>query len=857
MAPPRPAAVEAGPPRRGLLLLGIVVPMMLGIGFALAALWEIGRQLDSARSAQSDNMTWTVAQLEVDLLVHVVALERAAAAVSAGDAAPGLAPALAEVRRSFDVLYSRAVILDRRSRLHEGPDTTGFEARLMRRMADLAAQVDQPDADLAQDLPALRRAMDGLRPMARDYVLSTLQDYLSQGDRRRAELRDLLHGFVGGGVVLLVFLSSAVWLILILFRAERRRAIQGERVSSNLRSTIEASLDAMIVADADGRVLHYNTAAARIFGRDRAAVAACPLWRAGLVEDLTEARVRDLLDGGADADPATRRTLTGLRADGTRFPVEASFARDLDADGRLLLMCFLRDVSAEREAEAALRRARDDALEAARAKSRFLAVMSHEMRTPLNGAIAALDILQADPALADRQRRFLDVARRSSEMALEQIDDVLEVTRLDADEAAPPPADIDLRLLLEQIVDQNRPLAAARRNRLEADLSGLGATARVRGQRRLLQRVAVNLLGNAIKFTEGGAVRLTARLDPLPEGRQMLRVEVTDTGPGIATDQHEAIFQDFRTLDSSDTRAAGGTGLGLGIARRAVHQMGGHIWLDSRPGNGATFGFEVPLDPADLSAAEDAPTPAPSPAVTRPLDVLIAEDSDVNRAVLTEMLRLLGHHVVETCNGREAVDAAAAQRFDVVILDVAMPVMDGVEAARHIRAGGASARAHVVGLTAHAMADELARIRAGGLPMVEVKPVTMAKLRRMLAGLRADPAADTPAPRGIIDPQVLAQLAGSLPAPAVVRILDGALAEIDALCHAGARPGPEDLHRGAGAAALVGAVALHRALGVAEQALRDGAGADWDGLCSLWQASRPVLRAERARLAGTVSAMSG
>lgn len=851
MAPTEGLGRGPAPLRRGLVVLGLVVPMLLGIGFALGALWEIGRQLDSARSAQSDNMTWTVAQLEVDLLNHALAIDRADHATP--DARPA---ALAEARRTFDILYSRAVVLDRRARLRDGPDSQGFEAGLMRRVTGLTATIDQDDADLTRDLPLLRDTIDSLRSPARDFVLNTLQAYLGEGDQRRGELRALLQSFVVVGIVLIVALSSAVWLILIVFRAERRRAIEGERMSSNLRSTIEGSLDAMIVTDADACVVHYNTAAARIFGRERADVAGRPLAELGLVEDLTEARVRALLDSGSPSDLPPRQTLTGLRADGTRFPVEASFARDLDTDGRVMLMAFLRDVSAEREAEAALRRARDEALEGARAKSRFLAVMSHEMRTPLNGSIASLDILQADTALDDRQRRFVDVARRSSEMALEQIDDVLELTRLDAGQADQAPGDFDLGLLLEQIVEQNRPLAAARRNTLTADLTGLGAHARVVGQRRMVGRVAVNLLGNAIKFTEGGSVRLTARLSPVSDGQVLLRVDVADTGPGIAPGQHEAIFQDFRTLDNSDTRHSGGTGLGLGIARRAVQQMGGRIWVDSSEGQGATFGFEVPFTRSTAKPELDLRSPDPEVAATAPqaLDVLIAEDSDINRAVLSEMLRILGHRVSEARNGQEAVDLATARPFDVAILDVAMPIMDGTEAARRIRAAGASSGARIVGLTAHAMADELARIASSGLPDVEVKPVTIAKLRRMLAGVRpASQGAAASPPAAVIDPTVLSQLAEVLDVTVLLRVLDGAIREIDGLCHGDVKADPDSLHRGAGAAALVGALGLQKAMAQAEAALRHGTVPDWVTLCGMWQATRPVLVDEHSRLTAVIS----
>ena len=848
----QPASGPTGAPRRsrpGVLLLWLLVPVVAGIAVASLALIEIGRQLDSVRTAQSDNTTWLVAQLEVDLLNHAVALAAARSATPEMRAA-----SLQEVRRSFDVLYSRAMILDRRA--SQGDTAPGFEAGLMATVRSMVNVIDSPDSALAQGLPDLSARIEAQRAPARTFVVNSLQDLLVEGDRRRNDLRLLLQGFTVVGVMLVVFLSTAVGAMLFMYRTARRRALEGERISSNLRSVIEASLDAMIVADAEGRVQHYNSAAARMFGRARDAVAGLPLADLRLVEDLTAARIAKLLRGSDQKAAAARQTLTGLRADGARFPVEGSFARDLDSEGRVMLMAFLRDVSAEREAEAALLRARDEALEGARAKSRFLAVMSHEMRTPLNGTIASIDILEAESGFTDRQRRFLAVARQSSEMALEQIDDVLEITRLDAGATASPAVTFDLVQLLGDIVGQNRPLASARGNTLSADLSALGPEARhLRGHRRLLSRVAVNLLGNAIKFTEGGQVQLRASLVPCGDAAALLRVEVTDTGPGIAEDQQEAIFEDFRTLDASDTRRSGGTGLGLGIARRAVQQMDGRIWLQSRLGAGATFSFEVPIEIAEAPAEARAAASAAAVPAVEPLDVLIAEDNDINRTVLREMLQVLGHRVTATVNGLEAVDAARDHCFDMVILDVAMPVMGGVEAAAHIRAGGASSAARIVALTAHAQPDTLSQIAASGLEAVEIKPVTFAKLRAMLGqvpprahALQPAPATQVAPAEPALDNAVMTELAALLGGAAALGVIDHVLAELEALDLGAATAQASQLHRVAGSAALVGAVALQKALIRAEDALHRGQPIDPEALSAARRDARAALQATRQQM---------
>jgi len=383
--------------------------------------------------------------------------------------------------------------------------------------------------------------------------------------------------------------------------------------------------------------------------------------------------------------------------------------------------------------------AMDEARGANRAKSEFLAVMSHEIRTPLNGVIGMTELL-ATTALDERQRRYVTAAAASGRHLLDLLNDILDFSKVEANRLTLAAEPVDLRRLVGEVIDAFMPDATARRLTLDGAV-GAEVPARVRGDPLRLRQILVNLVGNAVKFTPSGWIRVRVTI----EGADAkLHFAVADSGIGIEPAARERIFDAFTQADSSTTRRYGGSGLGLAITSRLVRLMGGELALDSRPGQGSTFGFAVAL--VALDAVEVAPAVAIAPPDARRLRVLVAEDNVVNQEVMRAMLECCGVEIALAANGREAVQAARDRAFDIVLMDCLMPVLDGYEAARMIRAieaGSGRKAAAIVAVTANATEDDRRECLAAGMDDFIAKPVSLDALRAMLERWRdgrAEPA---------------------------------------------------------------------------------------------------------------------
>ena len=381
-----------------------------------------------------------------------------------------------------------------------------------------------------------------------------------------------------------------------------------------------------------------------------------------------------------------------------------------------------------------LGRARIEALSANQAKSDFLATMSHEIRTPLNGVLGVAQLLQ-DSGLTSEQAKLAQTIRASGEILLRLLNDILDLTKIEAGKTELENAPVQIEELAHAAYSLWRPRASEKQLKFEVDRLGDGS-AYVEADAVRLKQVIFNLIGNAIKFTAKGSVKVTIRTMDISRTRTVLRVEVQDTGCGIPDASKAQLFKAFTQADGATTRKYGGTGLGLTISKRVVDLMGGTIDFESQDGLGSTFWFEVPLKPliapaetmetpdtmADQSAEPEAVEKGQGPVI------LLAEDNPINQEVIAGFLNLRGWTCEFASDGAEALAAVQRRAFDLVLMDVQMPGMDGLEATHKIRAlPGPAAQTPILALTANAMRGDDKKCLDAGMDGYAAKPIDKAR----------------------------------------------------------------------------------------------------------------------------------
>ncbi|AWB49434.1 hypothetical protein HYN69_13840 [Gemmobacter aquarius] len=531
-------------------------------------------------------------------------------------------------------------------------------------------------------------------------------------------------------------------------------------------------------------------------------------------------------------------------------------------------MAFVRDISERRKAQRDLTDALERALAGEKTKAEFLAVMSHEMRTPLNGLIGSMDLM-GQTALDAGQRELLGIMETSGDILLGHVNSVLDISKAEAGAMQIVEARFDLDRLVEDTVANQSGLAAMRGTKLSVvQLSGpLGE---VTGDAGRIRQILLNLIGNAVKFTDNGTV--TVETECLVDGarqprRKMFEFRVIDSGIGISEDDLARIFQDFVTVDASYGRKQGGTGLGLGIARRLADAMGGEIGAESVDGEGSLFWLRLPLG-VETEGSEVARTPKPAPSaersaepavdvpVARPLDVLVVEDNEINRFLLRRYLEAAGHSVTEAVDGLDGVEQAVGRRFDAILMDVSMPRMDGVTATERIRAsGGLSAQTRILALTAHAMPEEESRFRSVGMETGLTKPVSRIELLRRLAGGAASGAVEDEdaTEADVLDLSALNELVEQIGQEMAVMLIQrlveeaevtvGRIGDLSGLVH------DDEVarlsHQLAGTCGTFGTARLRFVLSAVESAAKVGSRDDLDreraNLPAIWRATRAAL----------------
>ena len=578
--------------------------------------------------------------------------------------------------------------------------------------------------------------------------------------------------------------------------------LQNQKITNekNKYLTIFESLrDPVILIDDSGKVENANHAALTLFA---GAAAPGASYYGGARLPIDEILGGAVIDG---REPAGERLLT-TNAGPRWFDIQTQ--RMLVVSEKYLgAVVILNDVSEHR-------RAREEAERADRAKSAFLATMSHEIRTPIHGILGLAELLSGS-RLDPQQSKYVEAIARSGELLSSVVSDILDYSKIQAGVLDLDRTEFDLATVVEDVFGLMLPLVDRKPElRLLVETPQIGT---IVGDPGKLRQILLNLVGNAVKFSERGAVTLAVGEMAGSNGRRMLRFEVSDTGIGVASDRLEAIFDPFTQSDVTVSRRFGGSGLGLAICRRLVDRLGGEIGVESRLGEGSRFWFTTPLEPSVCATAT-----APDHAAARrkrasvALDLLVVEDNEVNAMVASGLLARAGHKAVIASTGAEALALFDSRDFDAVLMDLRLPDFDGLEVVRRMRASADAkkSRTPIIVQSAHVLASDIEACVAAGVNEFVGKPF---KLERLQAALRrtASPAAlrrsarrpvmapaATPAPPwrsevapdAAVDDSVLAEHVDQLGFEQTARIVAafeasvaGAPAEIECLAQAGDR----------------------------------------------------------------------
>jgi len=618
--------------------------------------------------------------------------------------------------------------------------------------------------------------------------------------------------------------------------------ITRRREAEEMLRRTQAFLDAVIdnvpsvlyVLDGDsGRVVLWNRAAEEAFGTSRAAIQDRPLSEA-----LGEETGRALTGGDAGA----LRSLGLEELVLTRNGETAVFALqrhpfEWSGDGRCHIICIANDVTASRRAREELRQAKERAERADAAKTEFLATVSHEMRTPLNGILGLCRLLltgRLDPG----ERRYAVSIMRCGHGLLDQVNDILDLRKIEDGKLDLDPAPCALLPVLEEVVATVESLANEKGIALDLEIAAEVPELVVIDRQRLRQ-ILVNLVGNAVKFTERGGVDLRvdlARGDlARGDGGERLVMSVRDTGIGVPADRRTAIFEKLEQADASIARRFGGSGLGLAIVRHLLDAMRGTIAVDSAVGLGSIFTITIPLERVEGATLPAAPGRLLPIHRVRSLALLLVEDDAINREVALGLLSDAGHRVTVAETGEKALALAARQRFDAILLDIRLPDIDGPEVARRIRALPDEERAAVpiVAVTANVFAADRARYIAAGIDTVIEKPIFPERLMHLLSNtvpMRSEPIAEPTAPPrdATVNEEILDRYVRSLGAArfATIRglLMEAAEDGLPRLADSGTEDADlEDIaHRLAGAASHFGLTAFVGLMRAIEDGVREG-----------------------------------
>jgi PAS domain S-box-containing protein len=509
-------------------------------------------------------------------------------------------------------------------------------------------------------------------------------------------------------------------------REDAEAALERMRESEALyRLLADNQSDVISLWTADGERKYTSPSAERAFGFTPEAIMRMPRIANAHPDDLIIGALTASLQPGGVSKSAEYRL---IHADGSEIWVEGTFQRLNDGSNGML--STTRVITERKRLQQELVRALEDAKAALRAKSDFLANMTHELRTPLNAIVGFSGLLRKSPTLAAADARHAALVHDASQALLGVVNDVLDFSKLDADAVEFEAYPIDPRAMAQSCVELLAGEATAKGLTLAARAEG--ANEQLLGDGARLRQVLMNFISNALKFTASGSVEVLVS-QSVEGGMHRLRLAVADTGIGVPADHLDSIFGRFTQADASVSRQYGGTGLGLAICKRIVEGMGGEIGVESALGVGSTFWCEVVLPVAGAEATQSATESAPL-SLDGNVRLLVADDNAVNRELVAALLAPFAVEIVPAADGAEAVEAWARQAFDLILMDVQMPNMDGLSATRRIRTSAlpGAPRTPIIAMTANVLPQQIERCLEAGMDDHLGKPIDPAKLLEMV-----------------------------------------------------------------------------------------------------------------------------
>lgn len=809
---------------------GLAAPIMLALMAAVVVLLAANAlsfraNLILSRAASSDNRVWTTSQLEVDhknLLLVLDDLRNAAAG-----------PVNNQLAVAFDVFYGRVEVLS--AALKRGDLPPSLRSDLAKAVSVRDALAQQFDSFEIVDQTALAEfaaAVQSMAPLLRKITLEALDYFVHEASKSRDREVMLWKRFLLTSLVLIGLMATVLCFALLLRRQLAAQIKLVQSATSYIRMVYEASMLAVVVTDLEGKIVLFNPAAERLFGYDaeeilgrNIAETMIPSHRldrhARAMKRLQDGRADVLLDGKP-------RFSSSLDAKRREFPIELTIHANRDTNDNTLLIAFIRDVSEQLAYERNLREARDEARHHAESRTVFLATMSHEMRTPLHGLLASLDLID-DVNLSPETSRLLTTARNCAQRSVSQINDVLDLIQID--ELQEPLTAFAPVNVVENIVSELAAVAHERGNVTQIQLTGAAESQHWMGAAKTFSRVLYNLIGNALKFTENGSVRIELTFRHCSKNSHRLFVAVDDSGVGVPREDQEHIFDLFFTSHRSVAgRRQEGTGLGLSIARKGVEKMGGKLYLDSALGRGSRFYFEIPLAGAAPEAVEKDAQSLEVQSQQFDLSCLVVDDNIVNLELTAQMLRQLGCNVQALDNGGAALTATVQTHYDVIFMDLNMPDgMSGREAVRHIRNlekidPSRRAVSCIVALTADTTFGSPSSLTQNGIDSVLHKPVRTPDLVRLLTSFKGglcQPATTECPDQGAAWFAELNVLMGPIAAKRLLAAVINDLRSLQSVLENDNDPHLEDtLHRAIGSTGMVGLASLNLILSEAMQKLR-------------------------------------